>query len=126
MPHDLRMDEDTLTMAAKDRHDEIHVWQSWVGTSTSVVAGLEHSLSEGERIRAAKFFHDQDRAKYIFSKGLLRQILAMYLSVKPKDVAFRTNEFGKPFLDAEFELSGICFNVSHSQDLVVIAVAFGR
>ena len=118
--------EDTLTMAAKGRRDEIHVWRSWVETSSSVVAGVEESLSGGERSRAANFFHKEDRSRYVFSKGLLRQILATYLAVRPKDVIFCTNEFGKPFLDSQFDSSGIYFNVSHSQDLVVIAVAFDR
>jgi 4'-phosphopantetheinyl transferase len=87
---------------------------------------MQKCLSEDERIRAAKFFHERDRARYVFSKGRLRQILATYLTVGPDDVAFRITEFGKPFLDTPFQSSGIHFNVSHSQDLVVIAIAFDR
>jgi 4'-phosphopantetheinyl transferase len=87
---------------------------------------MEKSLSEPERTRAAKFFRDDDRSRYVFGKGFLREILATYLSTNASAVAFRANEFGKPFLDAPFQSSNIDFNVSHSKDLVVIAVAFDR
>jgi 4'-phosphopantetheinyl transferase len=113
-------------MTAKGSSHEVHVWRSWVETSSSVLTGMENFLGDDERMRAAKFFHERDRARYVFSKGRLRQILATYLTVRPDEVAFRTTEFGKPFLATPFESSGINFNVSHSQDLVVLAIAFDR
>jgi 4'-phosphopantetheinyl transferase len=91
-----------------------------------VLRGMETSLSESERIRAAKFLREEDRARYVFSKGRLREILARYLDARAEEIAFCANEFGKPRLDAPFHSSGICFNVSHSKDLVVIAVACDR
>jgi 4'-phosphopantetheinyl transferase len=87
---------------------------------------MESSLSQSERTRAAKFFREEDRARYVFSKGRLREILARYLDAPAEDIAFCANEFGKPLLDTPFQSSGVCFNVSHSKDLVVIAVAFDR
>src|SRR5262245_19071594 len=106
--------------------EEVHVWQSWVDTSTAVLAALESSLDDGERARAARFLFEKDRSRYVFSRGLLRHILATYLAAKPKEIAFAANGFGKPFLDGPFKSSSLCFNVSHSEELVVVAVAYDR
>src|SRR5262245_36325916 len=106
--------------------EEVHVWWSRVDASTAVVSSMEASLSEPERIRAAKFLHKEAQARYVFSRGLLRNILSTFVDARPEDLTFSANEFGKPFLDEPFASSGIYFNVSHSQNLVVIAVAFDR
>jgi len=106
--------------------DEVHVWWSWVDAAVGVVSSMEASLNEKERLRAAKFLHNTDRTRYVFGRGMLRQILATYVDAKPEDVTFSTNEFGKPFLDQPFASSGLYFNLSHSKDLVVVAVAFDQ
>jgi len=87
---------------------------------------MESSLNEPERVRAAKFLHKEAQSRFVFSRGLLRNILATYVGARPEYLTFSTNEFGKPFLDEPFASSGVYFNVSHSKDLVVIAVAFDR
>jgi 4'-phosphopantetheinyl transferase len=120
------MDDDRPTRAIQHRPEEVHVWRAWTDASTAVVSLMDACLSESERIRAAKFLHKEDQSRYVFSRGLLRNILATYVGARPEDLTFWSNEFGKPLLDEPFASSDIYFNVSHSMNLVVIAVAFER
>ena len=50
----------------------------------------------------------------------IREILALYVECKPRDVTFETNEFGKPFLRNARGKAALMFNVSHSEDLMVL------
>jgi 4'-phosphopantetheinyl transferase len=120
------MHDNRHPQAVERKREEVHVWCTRVDASTAVVASMEASLSAPERIRAAKFLHNEAQSRYVFSRGLLRNILATYVGARPEDLTFWSNEFGKPFLDEPFASSGIYFNVSHSKNLVVIAVAFER
>ena len=57
-------------------------------------------------------------------RGLLRTMLAHYLSVDPSEVQFTYSLQGKPSLAREHGDPTLSFNLSHSDDLA--AYAFGR
>ncbi len=82
-------------------------------------AGL---LSAEERRRHARFAFARDRHRFLVSRALLRSVLSHYAAVEPHTWVFRAGAFGKP------ELAGPAagpraFNLSHTQGLVVCAVA---
>jgi 4'-phosphopantetheinyl transferase len=52
----------------------------------------------------------------------LRDVLARYLRYAPAELVFAAGAHGKPFLPA----FGLRFNLSHSHDVALIAVAQGR
>lgn len=80
------------------------------------------SLSEDELQRASRFHFEKDRSHYIIARVSLRGILSRYLQCDPRGLKFSANEYGKPFLpDHKME-----FNLSHSGDFALIAVARGR
>ena len=54
--------------------------------------------------------------------GCLRDILARYLQCKPKELSFSINKYGKPVIDGQKRE----FNLSHSGNYVLIAVAQER
>jgi 4'-phosphopantetheinyl transferase len=55
------------------------------------------------------------------SRAFVRQRLAAYLDAAPEALRFATRPGGKPFLAAP--TSGLEFNLTHSGDLVLLAVA---
>lgn len=82
-------------------------------------------LSSDESVRADKFVFPADRSRFIRSRSALRLILSRYLDYDPGDFSFRYNEHGKPELSAP-PVSDLRFNLSHSAEVAVIAVASGR
>ena len=97
----------------------------WSIQLSDYVANLEFCralLSETERTHAEKLIHPADVERSILCRGILRTVLADYLAVIPKLISFERNENGKPFLrHSEME-----FNLSHSNDRMLIAVTAGR
>ncbi|MFD2526151.1 4'-phosphopantetheinyl transferase family protein [Flavihumibacter stibioxidans] len=81
-------------------------------------------LSEDELIRASRFRFEQDRLRFMASRGLLRNLLGPYLDKEPQLISFRYNAFGKPFL-ANAPVKHQCeyaFNLSHSGEVVLFAI----
>ena len=102
--------------------DEIHIWAACIDVAPTVSAALAVSLSEEERTRANRFRFRQHQSRFIAGRGLLRAIVSHYLQIEPARVEFKYNSEGKPELTRPFDGSGIHFNLTHSEDLVLIAV----
>ena len=83
-------------------------------------------LSELERQRANRFIFERDRRRFIIRRSRLRQLLAARLDVRPESVDFVHGPHGKPALAPRLAGSGVCFNMSGSQDLAVYAFSRGR
>ncbi|MBE9028530.1 4'-phosphopantetheinyl transferase superfamily protein [filamentous cyanobacterium LEGE 11480] len=102
----------TLTTGA------IHVWRIPL-----VQAPQDTSmLAADEQARAERFRYDKDRRCFVTARCSLRQILGRYLAQDAGKLAFRYGPYGKPFL-AEHRIE---FNLAHSGDLALVAVAADR
>jgi len=104
------------------RHDELHVWTVNIDVRDAGSRNVD-LLSTGERQRAARYRVDFDRSSFIQRRVALRAILAGYLGMPMRDVAFAANEFGKPSVLAPPGSAGLAFNTSHSGTVALIAVA---
>lgn len=102
-------------------NDEVHVW-AVTGDLDWEVA--HETLIASEWLRADRFRFDADRERYLSARVALRQILGTYLDCHPALLDFATGAHGKPLLSPD--LSGLRFNLSHSEDLILIACARGR
>lgn len=103
------------------RKGDIHVWQ--VSLAAQAPAWDQTLLSVSEAGRARGFHCAHARKTYVETRGALRIILSGYLGMAARDVNIRSTPFGKPFLP---EQAGILdFNVTHSGDMALIAVARG-
>jgi 4'-phosphopantetheinyl transferase len=85
-------------------------------------AALYATLSPDDRDRSARFRFERDRQRFIVTHGVLRELLGRYLRTPPGQIRFVYNAFGKPALSPEFG-SRLKFNLSHSADLALIAIA---
>lgn len=106
--------------------DLVHVWVADLDPDASRMKRCMQNLSLDERERAGKFHFQRDRDRFIAARGLLRSILGRYLQIEPQGIRFRYGPHGKPALQDKTHGSNICFNVSHSHDLVLYAFARGR
>jgi len=114
-----------LTAPAKLRiaEPEAHIWKVDFSCESSV--SCDSVLSPDEHERAARFHFENDRRRFKIAHDSLREILARYLNLPAAELTFGQTHYGKPFL-INPEASGLLFNMSHSEDLAVIAVARER
>lgn len=101
---------------------EVHVWRAEL--TDADIPSWSETLSPDEWIRAERYHFARDRARFITGRGLLRTILGRSLGVAARELRFTQNQFGKP------ELAGINstlqFNLSHSDNLMLLAVTHAR
>jgi 4'-phosphopantetheinyl transferase len=103
---------------------EIHVWRVPLHLSEHEREEMEPWLSQDELQRGARFVFERDRFRFLACRGRLRAILAGYLDIQPREVRFLYGPHGKPAL--ELPPNGpLFFNVSHSEDLALVAVRRG-
>jgi 4'-phosphopantetheinyl transferase len=104
--------------------DEVHVWRFSLHVD-DLAERLEPLLAADERERAGRFHFVRDRRRFVVVRGRLRMLLGEYLSTPPADVRLATTALGKPYLAVEPK-SGLRFNLTHSDDESMLAVASGR
>lgn len=73
-------------------------------------------------MRAARFHFERDRRRFTVSRAALRLVLASYLGDEAHLLRFSLGPRGKPALNRRRQILSIEFNLTHSQDLVLVAV----
>jgi 4'-phosphopantetheinyl transferase len=110
-PHELKL-------TARD----VHLWRASLRREDREIAELSEVLSREELLRRDRFVFDRERDRYTAARALLRIILARYLATTPRDTEIVEALYGKPRVPA----ATVEFNLSHSGELVLVAVAQGR
>jgi 4'-phosphopantetheinyl transferase len=87
---------------------------------------LRAHLSQGERERAARLLRPGGRERFVAARGILREVLAERVGLAPAAVPIVPGRNGKPQLDPAAALVDLRFNLSHSGDWALIALAEGR
>jgi 4'-phosphopantetheinyl transferase len=103
---------------------ELHVWRCTVEGVREPEGALFRILSKEETERAARFKFDIHRRQYVVAHVVLRRILGRYLNCPPEQVRLRQSDREKPCLADDS--SGITFNLSHSKDVCLFAIAQNR
>lgn len=83
-------------------------------------------LSAEEQKRYQRFVSKQQAQQYLLTRALLRSQLSNRVRyVLPCEWTFVVDDYGKPKLADEFSNLDLHFNLSHSEDLVVLALGEG-
>jgi len=94
---------------------DVHIWKFPVkSTGFTMLTGSE--IETGSRFR-----FEADRNRFAVGRQALRLLLSNYLSVRPLDIIISEKPGQKPVISSPS--SGIHFNISHSGDWVLIAMA---
>lgn len=106
----------------------VDVWRLELEQPAEVVAHFEQLLSSDEVERAERFRVRADRRAYVLTRGVLRSLLARYLDhsgVNAEKIPISVGPWGKPTLGFSrmSNHARIEFNVSHSNDLALLAFA---
>jgi 4'-phosphopantetheinyl transferase len=105
---------------------DVHVWYARLDRAGWPKDQLKALLSIEERARASKMRIAPVRERFIIGRGLLRWLLGAYLAVDAKALVFTHGAHGKPALAGHSTGSGLEFNLAHSGDHILYAVARRR
>lgn len=107
-------------------HDNIHVWAVRLDDATVDLDRGREQISPDERERAARFKFERDRRRYLVAHLALHEILRRYLPVDSPRLSFDLGANGKPKLSQPLASGGVEFNLSHSNEMALLAVTHGR
>jgi 4'-phosphopantetheinyl transferase len=103
----------------------VHIWRIGLAWQDDRMHEFHKLLSADENERVERLVYARDRRRFIAARGAMRTILSDYLSILPQEVAFSYSTNGKPELAPGLRESEIKFNLSHSNQLAILAVARG-
>ncbi len=103
------------------RVGEVDLWRLHLDLPDAELSQRCSDLSIAERERADQLSRPEVRRRFIAARSGLRLVLSSYLSAPPRSLEFFKGPQGKPALPG-----GPDFNLSHSDDLALCAVAHGR
>ncbi len=98
------------------------VWTVDVAAEIARLAEHGSRLTADEARRAARFYRDEDRHRFVIARSTRRVLLARRLGVDPSALDFDEGRYGKPRLRPDLGRAP-CFNSSHSGRWVLHAVA---
>jgi hypothetical protein len=107
----------------------VDLWRADLSAPVDGGGADEHMelLCEQERARAARIVSERKRVLWACSRGVLRALLGRYLDADPRELRFTLGPYGKPALrEPDGRGSGLRFNLSHSGELMLVAVTAGR
>jgi len=104
----------------------VHVWQVRLDADEERERRFASMLVPEELARAERFHFRIDRQRWVVGRGMVRRLLAEYLGLRPAEVRLCYNSNGKPALTGESDRGGVKFNVSHSGELLFLAIAKAR
>lgn len=115
-----------------DAQADIQCWQAVLPASAAHggpavppadLARWRATLNDEERARADRFHFARDRERFVLARALLRGVLGTLTGQDPSALRFGQGAQGKPFVArADGSDAGIAFNLSHTDDLVLLAV----
>ncbi len=104
----------------------VDIWRARLDLVPAETEALSGLLSKDEQNRAARFRYPVHRGRFIASHGILRNILSRYLGQSPESIRYSANAHGKPYLRDLCRGTDFRFNLSHSQDMALYAIAVDR
>ncbi len=87
-------------------------------------SNLPDYLNAEENFNAEKFVFLKDSVRYLLTRACLRKIIADEVNLNPKLIDYSFGKYKKPFLKKELSSRKFYFNVSHSNEYLVICTSF--
>jgi len=106
----------------------VHLWWCAVDAvrADALLEACRASLDVDELQRMGRFRFDRDRHRFLVSHAFLRHVLSLYGGREAAEWRYVHGEHGKPSLVASQASSAPAFNLSHSGNAVLIAIARGE
>lgn len=98
------------------------IWFAWVGGHAHDVDRFSRDYLSADEIAHLGGYRIREAAeRYVVTRSLVRTILSARLGIRARDIRVSRTDTGKPIVT-----EGVHFNVSHSGDLIVLALCDHR
>lgn len=104
---------------------EIHLWRASLDLPAGRAGAVAATLAPDEIERAERYRAPLDRTRYSAARGLLRDLLARYTAVHPRELRLEYGPQGKPAVACTPGSPALHFNVSHAGPIALYAFARG-
>jgi 4'-phosphopantetheinyl transferase len=112
----------TSSAESKSLIATIKIWRFPVFAEQELLDLFYSTLDLDEKSKSFRFHHRIDHRRFVSSHGALRFLLGKYLNILPAEVQFCVGPNKKPLLKNE-RIQNLHFNMTHSGDWILIAVA---
>ena len=119
----MSVDVDTELTRELPAVDGVRIWQASLDHGNGVLRRMAGLLSDDEIARVGELQGVPRRNRFIVARGILRLLLGDVTGVSPESIAFAYGRDGKPSIAPRSVAAGVQFNVSHSRDLALFAIA---
>ena len=103
--------------------DGLEVLAFMLDVEQNIIRQIGVCLNEEEHRRAQGLRLEQDRRRFVATRGQLRRVLAAKLGISPSDVELEYGRLGKPHLSHRMPAHELRFSVSRSADVGVMALS---
>lgn len=100
----------------------VHIWRFHLDTDADPV-DLRKNLVQSELARADRYSSANAARNFTVARAALRRVLGAYLGVLPAHVPITTGPYGKGILEPDGYKDTLEFNLAHSGNLGLVAVA---
>lgn len=101
----------------------IDIWSCHLPELGKDITTFYHLLTADERERADRLRVEKKQQQFILTRGYLRQRLGWLTGMAPEDLLFDYLEHGKPILAKQQKYIDITFNISHADELALVAIS---
>lgn len=108
---------------------DVHVWCAYCDNITDplLLSRYHGVLNDNERSQQTRFYFDKHRHQYLVTRALVRSVLSLYAnSITPQQWQFKKNGYGKPYIGNSDLPIPLRFNLSHTDELIVMAVTLDQ
>ena len=104
------------------RDGSAELWYAWVGDHAGDIERFSRDLlSDAEQAHLAGYRFREAAERYVVTRSLVRAVLGERLGLTPRDIRVTRTDTGKPVV-----AEGIHFNLSHSGELILLALSDER
>lgn len=102
--------------------NQVDIWSIHLDGQERETQQCRRLLSPDEIQRADRFHFEKHRRRFTRARAAMRQILSGYTGLAAQELTFSYGPQGKPELAGTLENCGVKFNLSHSEEMALLAV----